>query len=100
MFDRLLTHLSLRRACAGIYSELRTIRQLMEIRWEADGLELPRHRKQRAAAEGDDGETEGTIAVEPELTIEQLAAAEARRVQVALLEGKNPGTAWRPDPNR
>jgi hypothetical protein len=92
MLTDLLTRLSLRRACAGIYFELRTIRQMLEIRWQVDGLDLPRDRKQPAPAPVDPDE--------PELTEEQLAAKVARDVEIAILEGRDPGTTWRPDPNR
>lgn len=100
MFDAIFTRLSLRRACAGIYSELRTIRQMLEIDWQARGLVLPRDRRAAERHAANTPEADGEFSVDPELTLEQQAMIEADRIQRLRLEGKDPGTDWRPDPNR
>lgn len=99
MFTDIFARFSLRRSIAGIYFELRALRQLMEIRHEADGLESlgayrSRHRDRRVAADSPDIPTDVSLGEEFE------AERRAREVEIALLEGRDPGTSWRPDPNR
>lgn len=96
MFDRILANLSLRRSLAGIYFELRTLRQILAQHWEIDVASL-RERPQRVPLTDEDASEDG---VTMELTEEQLAAIESDRVRIAILEGRDPGTSWRPDPNR
>lgn len=94
MFDRILANLSLRRSAAGIYFELRTLRQMLEIVFEREQLELPRDRKRPVAEQIDEGVDD------VELTEEQIAEQRARAIRVARLEGRDPGTDWEEDPNR
>jgi hypothetical protein len=93
MFEALIRNLSLRRSAAGIYYELRTLRQMLEVVFEREGLELPSVRRARAKA--DDAE----LNVNPP-TEEELAALEADRIHRDLFNKVDPGTTWRPDPNR
>jgi hypothetical protein len=51
MFEALIRNLSLRRSAAGIYYELRTLRQMLEVVFEREGLELPSVRRARAKAD-------------------------------------------------
>lgn len=92
MFDRILNRLSLRRSTAGIYYELRTLRQMAEILFKEYGFELPSERRARRKSEAD-------LDVNPP-SEEQLAAARARQIRIDELEGRDPGTTWREDPNR
>jgi hypothetical protein len=95
MFDRLL-NLSLRRSAAGIYYELRTLRQMLEIIFKDQGYELPREARpsRRPPVEGVD-----EVDVDP-MSEEQLAEREADRIRRERLMGRDPGTTWQEDPNR
>lgn len=92
MLDRLLARLSLRRSTAGIYYELRTLRQMAEIYFDYLGLELPVERRRRDKSPAD-------IAVD-QPDEHELARREVDRIRRAELEGRDPGTTYRPDPNR
>lgn len=94
MFDAILRNLSLRRSAAGIYYELRTLRQMLEVVFEHEGLELPAARRAR-----DRGDLTDEIRVEgPDE--ERLAERAAEQIAKDRLSGRDPGTTWRPDPER
>lgn len=94
MFDTILRNLSLRRSAAGIYFELRTLRQMLEIVFEDQGLELPAARRARTR-----GELPDELRVEgPDE--ERMSELAAERILKDRLSGRDPGTTWRPDPER
>ena len=94
MFDAILRNLSLRRSTAGLYYELRTLRQMLEIVFEREGLELPAARRARQR-----GELTDDLRVEPP-SEEWLAEQAAERIKKDRLSGRDPGTGWMEDPNR
>jgi hypothetical protein len=94
MFDALLARLSLRRSAAGIYFELRTLRQMAEIYFDAAGLELPRERRRKFSSTIDE------VPVDGSMTEEQMAARERDRINKDRALGRDSGTEWREDPNR
>lgn len=99
VLDRFYSRISAKRSLAGIYFELRTLRQMAEIWFENASLPLPRDVK--AAIKSSSGLSESDqLPPDVELTEEEMAAREAERVQRALLERRDPGTSWRPDPER
>lgn len=103
MFDRLLSALSIRRSLAGIYYELRTLRQLRELEHEALGYETLesrraslRHRREGSAL--DDRSLD--IAIDTHGDEEIRGQEAALEIQRKRNLGIDPGTDWRPDPNR
>ena len=101
MFDRLLTHISLRRSMAGIYYELRELRRMYASHLTELGVALPSKADDREPATGAADVTDDEAAAAlMSLTEEQLAERTAMDVRRAVLEGRDPGTDWRPDPNR
>lgn len=94
MFDSILRNLSLRRSVAGLYYEIRTLRQMLEVVFEREELELPAARRNRRRMD-----QIGDLQVEPP-SEEQVAEQAAERIKKDRLSGRDPGTSWREDPNR